>query len=207
MAAQPTVFVVDDDLAVRQSVCALVKPMGVSTESFTSAEEFLDAYDRSRPGCLVTDLRMLGMSGLELQDKLAGMGITLPVIIVTAYADVPVAVCAMEKGAITLLEKPCRESDLWDAIRKALALDAERRQERARCRETQKRISQLTPDERQVMNLMIAGKPNKVIASELNLGVRTVELRRHHVFNKMHTESLAELVQLVVEARAGEESR
>ncbi len=201
---EQTVFVVDDDPAARESVAALVESLGVHAETFDSAESFLTSYDRNSPGCLITDLRMMGMSGLELQQRLAKEDISLPAIVITAYADVAVTVRAMKNGAITLLEKPCREHELWESIRKALHLDSENRRKQARHDEIQARIDSLTPEEREVMDGMIAGQLNKMIASQLQISLRTVESRRHNVIEKMQVKSLAELVRLVVEIQRGD---
>lgn len=200
MAAEPTVFVVDDDKLMRRSVCALVGSMEIPAEAFCSAEEFLENYVDGRPGCLVTDVRMLGMSGLELQEKLRELDIRLPVIVMTAFATTPLTVRAMQGGAVTLLEKPFAEDELWNAIRKALAKDARQQAADERRRELRGRIERLTPTQRQVMDLMVAGKPNKSIAKELDVGMRTVEYRRREVFQQMQAESLAELIRLVMEA-------
>lgn len=200
MAGEPVVFVVDDDQGGRSSVGALVRSMGLTVESFSSAEEFLEFYTGESLGCVVTDMRMLGMSGLELQERLSEMGSTLPVIVLTAYATTPLAVRAMQSGAVTMLDKPCQEDELWNAIRKALALDTQRRAEQARCQELRDRLSTLTPSERIVLNLVVAGKANKVIAQRLEVSIRTVENRRRDVYKKMQAESAVELVRLVVEA-------
>jgi RNA polymerase sigma factor (sigma-70 family) len=197
--SDPAVFVVDDDEMARDSVCALVHSMGLPARAFASAESFLAAY-AGEPGCLVTDVRMLGMSGTELQEQLARADVPLPVIVITGFATTPLTVQAVQRGAVTVLEKPCSDQELWDAIRKGLAQDAESRQQRARRRELQNRIDQLTPQERQVMDRMLAGQPNKSIARALGVSVRTVESRRHNVFEKLRTESVAELVRLVMEA-------
>ena len=194
-----TVFVVDDDEAARQSVCALVESMGVRAESFESAEEFLAAYDPQRPGCLVTDVRMLGMSGVELQEQLMAAEMKIPVVMITAFAETPVTVRAMKNGAMTFLEKPCRDQELWDAIRAALNRDAERRESRSRAAEHRERLASLTPHERAVMNHLVDGKMNKVIAKTLDVSLRTVEARRRSIFDKTGTRSIAELVRLVVE--------
>jgi two-component system response regulator FixJ len=202
MQDEPTVFVVDDDEQARRSVCMLVRSMGLKAEPFASAEEFLAGQTEERAGCLVTDLRMQGMSGIELQEKLAQHNITLPVIILTAYAQTSLAVRAMRAGAITMLDKPYADNDLWDAIQKALAEDAVRRAANQRRRRLESLIAQLTPAERSVMEMIVAGKPNKSIAKELGVSVRTVEYRRHEVLVKMQAQSVAELVSLVLEARA-----
>jgi len=199
LSNQPTVFVVDDDQQARGSVCALVRSMGVDAESFSSAEEFLERYVEGRPGCLITDVRMLNMSGLELQEELLRRGIALPVVVLTAYARTAITVRAVKAGAVTVLEKPYQDDDLWDAIRKALAQDAAGRTEHRHRQELQRRIARLTPAQRGVMDLIVTGKPNKVIAQELDVSIRTVENRRHEVFEVMQAGSVAELVRMVID--------
>jgi RNA polymerase sigma factor (sigma-70 family) len=201
MHDEPTVFVIDDDEQARKSVCMLVRSMGLAAEAFASAEEFLASQVEDRAGCVVTDLRMQGMSGIELQEKLALNKISLPVIILTAYAQTSLAVRAMKAGAITMLDKPYADNDLWEAIRKAMAEDAARRDACHRRRRLDALVAQLTPAERNVMEMIVAGKPNKAIAKELGVSVRTVEYRRHEVLVKMQAQSVAELVGLVIEAR------
>lgn len=198
---QPTVFVVDDEAAARKSVCALVGSFGFNVVSFASGEEFLDAYDAGQPGCLITDIRMLGMTGIDLQNKLRSKGSKLPVIVVTAHADTSLTVCAMKNGAVTLLEKPCREHDLFEAIRDAIAQSAAYRERDRRRIEIKDRLDLLTSSEREVMDMMFTGQLNKQIASQLDVSIRTVESRRHHIFEKMKANSVAELVHLVVEIR------
>ncbi len=200
MDGEPTIFVVDDDDLMRTSVCALARSMGIPAESFRSAEEFLDQCSDDRPGCLVTDVRMLGMSGLELQERLRERGVRLPVIVMTAYAETRLTVRALRAGALTLLEKPFEENELWDAIREALAKDAAYRVAHQRHREVRRRVERLTPTQRKVMDLIVAGKSNKWIANELDMGTRTVESRRREVFERMEAESVAELVRLALEA-------
>ena len=200
MTNEPTVFVVDDDELMRTSVCALARSMGIRSESFCSAEDFLDQYSDGRSGCLVTDIRMLGMSGLELQERLRERGVQLPVIVMTAYAETRTTVRALRGGALTLLEKPFQENELWDAIREALAKDATGRVTHERRREVRRRVERLTPSQRKVMDLIVAGKSNKWIANELDIGTRTVESRRREVFDRMKAESVAELVRLAIEA-------
>ena len=200
MTGEPTVFVVDDDELARTSVCALARSMGIRAESFSSAEEFLEHYVEGRPGCLVTDVRMLGMSGLELQDRLRELDVHVPVIVMTAYAKTPLTVRAIKGGAVTVLEKPCEENELWDAVRKALSRDAEGRARHGRRQELRRRIERLTPVQRKVMDMIVAGKANKVIAMDLDISVRTVEARRQELFAKMQADSVAELVRLVIEA-------
>jgi FixJ family two-component response regulator len=197
---ESTVFVVDDDRMARESVCALVRSLGVRAESFPSAEDFLADYTPGRPGCLVTDVRMLGMSGVELQQKLKEDGVTLPVIVLTAYPRTPLTVKVMQQGAVTLLEKPYEEDDLWDAIRQALAVDARTRLERDWVQEVRRRLDSLTDKEREVLDGIVAGKSNKAIARELDVSIRTVENRRRDIFTKLQAESVAELVRLVIQA-------
>lgn len=200
MTSEPTVFVVDDDELMRDSVCALAQSLGVRAEAFASAEDFLGYYPGGQPGCLVTDVRMLGMSGLELQERLTALDIQLPVIVMTAYAKTPLTVRAMAGGAMTVLEKPWDENELWDAIREALALDAANCAEHERRRELHRRIEELTSSERKVLDLIVAGRPNKAIATDLGISTRTVENRRQQVFAKMQADSVAELVRMVIEA-------
>jgi FixJ family two-component response regulator len=200
MQREQVVFVVDDDERARRSVCALVDSMGLPCRAFASAESFLEQFDRQRPGCLVTDIRMLGMSGLELQKELRDLGALLPVIVLTAYATTPTTVQAIQQGAITLLDKPYQEDDLWNAIRKALAHDARQRVEAEHRDAIRRRIEQLTPSERQVLAYVVAGKPNKVIASRLDVSVRTVENRRSEIYTKLQVHSVVDLVKMVIEA-------
>ncbi len=199
MKFEPTVFVVDDDEQARKSVCALVRSLGLRAEAFSSGEEFLARYTPGGPGCLVTDIRMTGMSGLDLQERLAAEGVRLPVIVLTAYPRTRSTVRAMKGGAVTLLEKPYDEEELRDAVRKALAQDTAGRAAAQRRGEIRARAAELTPAERTVMNLVVQGKPNKVIAKQLQLSTRTVESRRHEVFAKMGVDSVAGLVRLAIE--------
>src|SRR4051812_25200781 len=196
----PTVYIIDDEPTSRESAAELVKTIGYPTISFASAEEFLAAYHPQMRGCLIVDLRMPGMSGLELQDKLIEMGNELPFILVTAYADVALAVRAMERGAITLLEKSPDEQQLLAAVRKGLELDESRRQAQLDRQEIQTRIATLTGEEKKVLEMIVAGKANKVISNELDIGLRTVETRRHHVMAKLKAESVADLVRMVLVA-------
>lgn len=200
MLSEPTVFVVDDDPQSRKSVCALVRSMGIRAQQFSSAEEFLGGYREGRPGCLVTDVRMFGMSGLELQEELQRRKVLLPVIVLTAYPRTPLTVRAIKAGAVTLLEKPYEDDDLWDAIRKALSEDAAGRAQHRHRREIRRRADSLTPAERNVMDMMVQGKPNKAIARELDVSLRTIENRRRAVFAKMQASSVAELVRTAIEA-------
>ena len=201
MMQERTIYIVDDDPAARKSVAMLVETMGIATETFASGEEFLSAFDESRGGCLVTDLRMLGMTGIELQENLASRGSKLPVIIITAYADVPLAVRAMKSGAVTFLEKPCRNEELWDAIREALARDAENRRLHAKRVDVESRLARLSQKERLLMDKLLAGKTHKVISQELDISIRTVETRRNKILSKMQTDTLVELGRLIAEMK------
>ncbi|MBI1314300.1 response regulator [bacterium] len=196
MVSKPVVYVVDDDDLARRSVCALVQSMGISAVSFASAEEFLNAYEPDAPGCLVTDVRMLGMSGLELQQELIDRAISLPVIVMTAFPRTPMTVEVIQKGAVTVLEKPYVDDDLWDAIRKALALDKDVRQQREEQERVRQRFALLTDREVEVLNLIMEGRSNKQIAAALKVSIRTVENRRSSIFARTQTSSLAELIQL-----------
>lgn len=198
MTNEPTVFVVDDEEEPLASVCALIRSMGVPAKPFTSAEDFLDFYSPEMAGCLVTDVRMVGMSGIELQETLCDKGIELPVIVLTAYARTPLTVRAMRKGAITMLDKPYDDDDLWDAIRLGLQRDAKQRQTTSFRRSVEQRISMLSESELEVMHLVVDGLQNKAIANRLDVSVRTVENRRREIFSKMQATSIAELVRLVM---------
>lgn len=199
--AEPVVFVIDDDEMSRDSICALVESMNIRTKGFPSGEAFLEAYDPDHPGCIVTDVRMKGMSGVELQERLQERGYSIPTVVITAYASTPITVRAMQNGAVTLLEKPYNEQALWDAIRRALSQDGQSREKNLHRKELQRRYDTLTQDERIVLERICEGKPNKAIAAELDVSVRTVESRRHNVFKKTDTESVAELVRFVLMLR------
>ncbi len=194
------IYVVDDDQPSRKAVLTLVQAMGVRSEGFASAEEFLSAYDGHRPACLVTDVRMLGMSGLELQEQLNEMGITISVVVLTAFASTPTTVRAMRNGALTLMEKPCDDDELWDAIRTGLAADLQQYEQERRRKSIQHRLDSLTPKERQVLQFIVAGDANKVVARKLDVSIRTVENHRHKIFHKMEADSLAELVRIALAA-------
>jgi two-component system, LuxR family, response regulator FixJ len=202
MPNEPTVFVVDDDEQARKSVCALVQSMGVNAELFASAEEFLGKFPKNRRGCLVTDLRMLGISGLELQEEMVKRKIFLPVIVLTAFARTPITVRAMKAGAVMVLDKPYNDNDLWDAIRAALAKEVTDRLDRERRQAIRARLASLDSVERKVLDMVLRGMPNKAIAKELDVSVRTIENRRHGIFRKMDVNSVAELIQRVLEAEA-----
>jgi two-component system response regulator FixJ len=195
----PTVFVVDDDEGVRNSLRFLLKSVGLPARAVASAGEFLESYQPSQPGCLVLDVRMPGMSGLELQQQLNLRGAVIPVIFITGHGDIPMAVEAMQQGAFDFLQKPFRDQDLIDRIQRALERDGRNRaalDEHARIRE---RLDSLTPREREVLALMTRGKPNKIMAAELGLSQRTVEIHRARVMEKSGAASLAQLVRMVLD--------
>ncbi len=202
MESKPVVFVVDDDSAARASVIALVRSNGLDARGFASAEDFLASDERHGRGCVVADMRMPGMSGLQMLERLNAEHSTLPVVIITGFPDVPLAVQAMRAGAVTFLEKPCGDQDLWEGIR--AALDRESRNAALHSRQTEiaARFATLTESDRQVLDRLMAGIPNKSIATELDIGLRTVELRRATIMKKMQVNSLAELVQTVMSLEA-----
>jgi FixJ family two-component response regulator len=198
---EQTVYVVDDDRSARESVCALVRSMGILAIAFASAEELLKSLRSDARGCIVSDVRMEGgMSGDELQARLNELGVLMPIILLTAFAKTSLTVKVMQAGAVTLLEKPYRDNELWDAIRKALTLDSNRYNQLAQRQEVQDRYDQLTPQELEVLRGIVAGKANKQIAKQLDVSLRTVESRRHVIFEKFQVKSVAELVRLVIEA-------
>lgn len=200
VGSELTVFIVDDDRAARESVVSLVSPMGIPARMFASAEEFLEVVSARDYGCVVTDLRLAGISGVELKTRLNERAIELPTIVLTGHADVQVTVRAMQQGAITLLEKPASGIELWEAIRSALKLDEQRRSRNAAQRDLRRRLRSLSEKERQVMDLIVAGLPNKTVARRLDVSLRTVEARRKAIFDKLGARSLAVLVQLVMQA-------
>jgi two-component system, LuxR family, response regulator FixJ len=195
-ATSQTVFIVDDDPAIRYAMQALMDSVNIQHEVFASADEFLEREEQHRAGCLVLDIRMPGLGGLELQEELNARGSTLPIIFITGHGDVPMAVEAMQKGAVDFIQKPFRDQELLDRIRDALMADKERRAELARHAEVAKRLEKLTKREREVFGLVVTGKPNKVIAYELGVSQRTVEIHRARVMEKMQARSLADLVRM-----------
>jgi two-component system, LuxR family, response regulator FixJ len=194
----PTVFVVDDDEAVRKSLSLLLKSLGLATATYSSAADFLANYDLHQPGCAIVDVRMPGMSGLELQHELNRLGAIIPVIFITGHADVPMAVEAMQNGAFDFLQKPFSDHDLADRVQRALASDSHNHEQLKDREKIRQRVDALTPREREVMNLVTAGKPNKIMAAELGVSQRTVEIHRAHVMEKMGTPSLAQLVRMTM---------
>jgi FixJ family two-component response regulator len=193
---QGTVFIVDDDQAIRHAMRLLMQSVGLTAEVFPSADDFLERFDRGRAGCLVLDIRMPGLGGLELQERLLALGSAMPVIFITGHADVPMAVQAMQKGAFDFIQKPFRDQDLVERITKALTTDRRVRSEQQRRKDIEERVGKLTNREREVMDLVVTGKPNKVIAYELGVSQRTVEIHRARVMEKMQARSLADLVRM-----------
>lgn len=201
MPSDSIVFVVDDDAAVLDSLRFLIESVGLRVRTFSSADEFLAAYTPDQPGCLVLDIRMPGMSGLELQEQLAKRGYTLPVIIITAHGDVPSAVRAMHAGAVDFMSKPFNDQSLLDRVHQALAKDARTRRDEAVRAAIAAKVALLTPREREVMDLVVSGMSNKGIAAQLQLSAKTVETHRARVMEKMEAGSVAELVRMVLTAR------
>jgi two-component system, LuxR family, response regulator FixJ len=192
------IYVVDDDPAARESLVALIKSHGCPVLSFSSGEDFLAQLQPQQRGCLVLDVRMNGISGLDVLTALKQKNSTLPVIMITGFADVPMAVKAMRNGAFTFLEKPCGEQELWRNVEAALSLEQQQYHTIARKTEIQTNYNTLTAGEISVLEKLLEGYPNKTIATELDIGLRTVEMRRAMILKKMGVESLAELVRLIM---------
>jgi two-component system, LuxR family, response regulator FixJ len=209
-APTPTVFVVDDEPAIRTSLQWLIETLAVPVRTFPSAASFLAAYQDALPGCLILDLRMPDMNGLELQQELIRRGFDIPVIVLTGYGDIPSAVRALKNGAMEFLEKPVDDEALLELIRRALALDARRRIERSQYDVASKRITHLTPREREVLALVVEGCSSREAADRLQVSCKTVEAHRASIMKKMGVESVAQLVRIVVsldsihQGRAGE---
>jgi FixJ family two-component response regulator len=195
MTAEATIFVVDDDEAVRRALTSAGGLLGHPVRGFASAADFLAEYSADQPGCLVLDLKMDGMTGLELQRKLADDGATIPVVMISGHADVRIAVEAMTLGAVTLLEKPFRLEELLGHLRNALARDRDDRSARARQADAGARLDALTAKEREVLEMIAAGKTNREMAADLGLSVRAVEDRRARLMKKVNARSVAELIR------------
>ncbi|MCG8429366.1 MAG: response regulator transcription factor [Chromatiales bacterium] len=200
MSNESTVFVVDDDQAMRNSLKWLIESVGMKVETYGSADEFIRNYYPGRAGCLLLDVRMPGMSGLELQEHFIDHQIRIPIIIITGHGDVPMAVRAMKAGAVDFIEKPFNDELLLESIRNALVIDVDRRAQQAERAEIATKLAQLTPREHEVMEMVTSGKANKEIASALGVSAKTVEAHRARVMEKMEAESLAELVRMVIAA-------
>ena len=195
---KPTVFVVDDDEPVRDAIGLLLDTVGLTHECYDSATSFLEGYGSQRTGCLVLDIRMPGMSGLELQDHRRGQNDPLPIIFITGHGDIPMAVEAMKKGAMDFIRKPFRDQELLDRIQEALNHDAENREHHADLEAVRTRASHLTPREKEVFERVAEGQANKVVAIDLEISERTVEIHRSQVMQKMEARNLADLVKMKI---------
>jgi len=196
--APPTAFIIDDDEAYRDSVRELVSSVGLATETYSSAVDFLATFDATRPGCLVLDVRMTRMSGLALQERLAAMGARIPIVFISGHGDIAMAVKAVKDGAVDFVQKPYREQQLLDAIDEALRRDATLRSRPATegSKRLDKEIAALTLREREVMQLALKGLPSKVIAKDLDISYRTVEQHRSRLLEKLGVSSITELMRL-----------
>lgn len=195
LQSSATVFIVEDDPELRDTMCAVVEAVGLTPEAYRSGTEFLDKLDGGRPGCIVLDVRLPGMSGLEIQRRLKDLGNTHPVVIVSGHADVPTAVKAMKNGAVDLLQKPFSNQALLDLVQRCIEIDAHARKNKSRRRVYLARYDQLTAREKEVMALLLGGNSNKKIANKLNISPKTVETHRANVMSKMKAASFADLVE------------
>jgi FixJ family two-component response regulator len=193
---EPVVFVIDDDKPIREGLEGLIRSVGVRVLLFASAEEFLSAKRPDAPACLILDVRMPGLNGLDLQRKLSDAGVHIPIIFITGHGDIPMSVRAMKEGAQEFLTKPVRGQDLLDAVQKAIARDRELRKERSEMSDIRARFDALTPREKEVLDLVVAGLLNKQVADELGMSELTVKTHRAHVMQKTEAESLAHLVRM-----------
>jgi two-component system, LuxR family, response regulator FixJ len=198
--ARETVYIVEDDASTREALGELIRPTGANVEAYRSAEEFLQAYQHDTPACLLLDQRLPGISGCELLRQLRSEGIPIPAVFVTAYANTSMTVDAMRMGAVNVLDKPCCENELRDAIGVALAQDRKQLRRSSHRREAAARLEQLSPSERDVLVQVLNGVPNKQIASQLGVCIRTVEARRSRIYKAMGVQSVAELTRACVAA-------
>jgi len=199
MREPATVYVVDDDPAARESVAAVVRSRGLQVREFESAEQFLESVEDDDRSCLLVDVRMPGMSGLELQQKLNAAGRSIPIVMITGFGDVAMAVKAMQNGAVTFLEKPCSQEQLWESIELALQRADQQQEAARRKQDLRQRFGKLSHSERDVLARVLEGQQNKRIALDLDLGLRTVELRRSNIMRKTGAASLSDLIRLAIE--------
>ncbi len=195
---KPTVFIVDDEEAVGDSIAMLLRSVGLTTRRYTDARRFLEEYRPEQPGCLLLDVRMPKLSGLEVQQELVRRHVTLPVIFITGHGDVPMAVEAMRAGAIDFIQKPFNDDELIRRVQKALEEDASEREVLNRRAEIERRWAELTPREREIARRIADGQANKVVAAELDISARTVELHRARILQKMGVRSVAQLVRMLI---------
>ena len=206
MTPEPTVFIIDDDNEVRDAIALLMRSVGLPVQGFDSARAYLEQFDPQRPGCLVLDVRMRGMSGLELQARLAAEPLHPPIVMITGHGDVPMAVRAVKSGAVDFLEKPFNDQVLLDAVHRAFEVDATQRGAALQRADIEERLSRLTRREREVLDQIGAGTRNKVIAADLGISQSTVEAHRAKVMEKLEARSLSELMRLllIADPRSGE---
>lgn len=201
------VFIVDDDTDMRDSLAYLMRSVGLQTAVYASAQDFFEGYQRGTPGCLVCDVRMPDMSGLELYERLVAEGSSLPVIFMTAYADVPMAIRALKSGAVEFVEKPFHAQTMLERVQRALAEDRQRWEAEARFLDMERRLATLTDKEQEALTLIMDGSPNKAIAVKFDITERAVEMRRASIMRKLQVHSLAELIRLVTEYNIFSENR
>ena len=198
MEPQPTVFLVDDDTNIRNAVTFLMQSVGLPLVAYPTAQEFLEKYDGSQPGCLILDVRMPGMSGLELQQRLNEQGRPLSIIMVTGHADVPMTVRAVKAGAVDFLEKPFNDQVLLERVHQAIDQNLKDRRRQVERGEVMARLAKLTPREREVLSLVVRGETNKAIAAHLKISRKTLDIHRAKVMQKMEAESIAQLVHMAL---------
>ncbi|MCU7799440.1 MAG: response regulator [gamma proteobacterium symbiont of Lucinoma myriamae] len=194
----PSVFIVDDDKQVRSALTLLMESVGLKAESFASAHDYLEQFDAAKPGCLILDVRMPGISGLDLQARLSAEVIHPPIIIITGHGDVPMAVRAVTAGAVDFIEKPFNNQSMLDNVHRAIELDAKQRGESSRLQDVEQRYNELTPREKEVLQFVIDGKRNKIIASEMHISQSTVEAHRSKVMDKMLAKTLSDLMRMAL---------
>ncbi|MCP3850753.1 MAG: response regulator transcription factor [Gammaproteobacteria bacterium] len=198
MSNEPCVFIVDDEEPIRNALTLLMDSVGLKSETFSSAQEYLDQFDDSKSGCLILDVRMPGLSGLDLQARLGAETIHPPIIIITGHGDVPMAVRAVTAGAVDFIEKPFNNQSMLDNVHRAIEQDAKQRGETSRLKDIERRYDELTPREKEVLQCVIEGKRNKIIASEMNISQSTVEAHRSKVMEKMIAKTLSDLMRMAL---------